>query len=186
MEPIGLGSVVSVGRVVAGDEVIEVGTGELARLEGEALVGSQIINPEFLGPRSLGRRLRSKKSSRRSRRSRAVAYRAAHPVRLEPAKSGHSGPRVRRQGWTITAAEFGALSPYLRGHISRFGAYATGELGRHPGAFNPELKEVDFTTPDLTAWAGLPKRRSTQPTSARLPHVAHPRHAVERTPPGRR
>jgi len=55
------------------------------------------------------------------------------------------------EGWTITAAELGALSPYLRGHISRFGAYATDELGRHPGAFNPVLKEVDFTTPGLAA-----------------------------------
>ncbi len=50
------------------------------------------------------------------------------------------------EGWTITADQLGALSPYLRGHISRFGAYATDELGRHPGAFNPVLKEVDFTT----------------------------------------
>jgi Tn3 transposase DDE domain len=55
------------------------------------------------------------------------------------------------EGWTITAAELGALSPYLRGHISRFGAYATDELGRRPGAFNPVLKEVDFTTPGLAA-----------------------------------
>ncbi len=55
------------------------------------------------------------------------------------------------EGWTITAAGLGALSPYLRGHISRFGAYATDELGRHPGAFNPVLKEVDFTTPGLAA-----------------------------------
>ncbi len=55
------------------------------------------------------------------------------------------------EGWTITAAELGALSPYLRGHISRFGAYATDELGRHPGAFNPVLKEVDFTTAGLAA-----------------------------------
>ncbi len=55
------------------------------------------------------------------------------------------------EGWTITAAEPGALSPYLRGHISRFGAYATDELGRRPGAFNPVLKEVDFTAPGLAA-----------------------------------
>ena len=55
------------------------------------------------------------------------------------------------EGWTITADQLGALSPYLRGHISRFGAYAADELGRHPGAFNPVLKEVDFTTPGLAA-----------------------------------
>jgi hypothetical protein len=50
------------------------------------------------------------------------------------------------EGWTVTADQLAALSPYLRGHITRFGAYATDELGRHPGAFNPVLKEVDFTT----------------------------------------
>ena len=43
----------------------------------------------------------------------------------------------------------GALSPYMRAHISRFGAYATDELTRPPEAFNPVLKEVDFTAP---AW----------------------------------
>jgi hypothetical protein len=55
------------------------------------------------------------------------------------------------EGWTITAAELGALSPYLRGHISRFGAYATDKLAHRPEAFNPVLKEVDFTTPGLAA-----------------------------------
>ena len=40
---------------------------------------------------------------------------------------------------------------YLRGHISRFGAYATDELGRHPEAFNPVLNEVDFTILGLAA-----------------------------------
>jgi hypothetical protein len=50
------------------------------------------------------------------------------------------------EGWTITAAELGALSPYLRGHISRFGTYATDELAHRPEVFNPVLKEVDFTT----------------------------------------
>jgi hypothetical protein len=39
----------------------------------------------------------------------------------------------------------------LRGCITRFGAYATGELGCHPEAFNPVLKEVDFTVVSLTA-----------------------------------
>ena len=55
------------------------------------------------------------------------------------------------EGWTVTADQLAALSPYLRGHISRFGAYATDELGRHPEAFNPVLKEVDFTTLGLVA-----------------------------------
>ena len=50
------------------------------------------------------------------------------------------------EGWAITAGQLGALSPYLRAHISRFGSYATDELGHRPQAFNPVLKEVDFTT----------------------------------------
>jgi TnpA family transposase len=48
-------------------------------------------------------------------------------------------------GWTITADQLAAPSPYLRSHISRFGAYATDELTHQPEAFNPVLKEVDFT-----------------------------------------
>ena len=55
------------------------------------------------------------------------------------------------EGWTITAAEHAALSPYLRAHISRFGAYAIDELTHRPEAFNPVLKEVDFTAVDLAA-----------------------------------
>ena len=55
------------------------------------------------------------------------------------------------EGWTITAAELAALSPYLRAHISRFGAYAIDELTHQPEAFNPVLKEVDFTAVDLAA-----------------------------------
>jgi len=55
------------------------------------------------------------------------------------------------EGWTITADQLGALSPYLRGHITRFGAYATDELTRQPEVFNPELKEVDFTVCGLAA-----------------------------------
>ncbi|HEX4811554.1 MAG TPA: transposase [Nonomuraea sp.] len=55
------------------------------------------------------------------------------------------------EGWTITADQLAALSPYLRVHISRFGAYATDELADQPEAFNPVLKEVDFTSVDLAA-----------------------------------
>lgn len=55
------------------------------------------------------------------------------------------------EGWIITADQLGALSPYLRAHITRFGAYATDELTRQPEAFNPELKEVDFTVCGLAA-----------------------------------
>jgi hypothetical protein len=39
----------------------------------------------------------------------------------------------------------------LRSHITRFGAYATDELAVIPAAFNPVLKEIDFTTLDLAA-----------------------------------
>jgi TnpA family transposase len=55
------------------------------------------------------------------------------------------------EGWTISADQLGALSPYLRAHITRFGAYATDELTCQPEAFNPELKEVDFTVCGLAA-----------------------------------
>ena len=55
------------------------------------------------------------------------------------------------EGWLITADQLGAMSPYLRAHISRFGAYATDDLTRQPEAFNPVFKEVDFTAPALAA-----------------------------------
>ena len=55
------------------------------------------------------------------------------------------------EGWLITADQLGAMSPYLRAHISRFGAYATDELTRQTEAFNPVLKEVDFTATALAA-----------------------------------
>nr|WP_255423093.1 transposase [Nocardiopsis sp. FIRDI 009] len=55
------------------------------------------------------------------------------------------------EGWTITAEELAALSPYLRAHISRFGAYATDVLGIEPEAFDPALDEIDFTVLDLAA-----------------------------------
>ena len=55
------------------------------------------------------------------------------------------------EGWTITADQLGALSPYLRAHINRFGAYATDDLARPPEAFNPVLKDVGFTAPGLAA-----------------------------------
>ncbi len=54
------------------------------------------------------------------------------------------------EGWTITADELGRISPYLRAHITRFGVYATEELGIEPEALNPVLDEVDFTV-DLAA-----------------------------------
>jgi hypothetical protein len=51
----------------------------------------------------------------------------------------------------VTADQLGAMSPYLRGHISRFGAYATDDLKHQPEAFNPVLREVDFTALGLAA-----------------------------------
>ncbi|TMQ91690.1 hypothetical protein ETD83_29770 [Actinomadura soli] len=55
------------------------------------------------------------------------------------------------EGWPITADQLAALSPYLRSHITRFGAYATDELAHKPAAFNPVLAEVDFSALDLAA-----------------------------------
>lgn len=55
------------------------------------------------------------------------------------------------EGWTITAAELAGLSPYIRSHITRFGAYATDVLGVEPEAFEAALDEVDFTVLDLAA-----------------------------------
>lgn len=46
--------------------------------------------------------------------------------------------------FTYLAEELGRISPYLRTHITRFGAYATDVLGIEPEAFTSELPEVDF------------------------------------------
>ncbi len=59
--------------------------------------------------------------------------------------------RLVAGGWLVTADQLGAMSPYLRSHISRFGVYATDDLNRQPKAFNPVLKEVDFTALGLAA-----------------------------------
>lgn len=50
------------------------------------------------------------------------------------------------EGWTSTADQGAALSPYLRAGISRFRAYVVGELTHPPGPFEPTLTEVDLTT----------------------------------------
>ncbi|MEU8108623.1 Tn3 family transposase [Nonomuraea muscovyensis] len=55
------------------------------------------------------------------------------------------------EGWRITTDQLGQIAPYLRAHISRFGAYATDDLRRQPDPFAPLLKEVDFTDVDLAA-----------------------------------
>ncbi|GLX02031.1 hypothetical protein [Microtetraspora sp. NBRC 16547] len=71
-----------------------------------------------------------------------------------------SHPRARKtgpachlvaEGRQIAADQLGQIAPYLRAHISRFGAYATDELRREPDPFDPLLKEVDFTAIDLAA-----------------------------------
>ena len=99
------------------------------------------------------------------RRERRVLTRVSRAAwRLEQAERERTWALVsaRAEGISIrTLAAAAGLSPSrvhqlvaaadLRGHISRFGAYATDELGRHPGAFNPVLKEVDFTTSGLAA-----------------------------------
>ena len=55
------------------------------------------------------------------------------------------------EGWTIAADQIAALSPYLRSHITRLGAYTTDELALRHAAFNRVLKEVGFTALDLAA-----------------------------------
>ncbi|MEV0590412.1 DUF4158 domain-containing protein [Nonomuraea cavernae] len=55
------------------------------------------------------------------------------------------------EGWQITADQLGQVAPYLRAHISRFGAYATEDLRRQPDPFDPLLKEIDFADVDLAA-----------------------------------
>ncbi|MGH3547749.1 MAG: Tn3 family transposase [Pseudonocardiaceae bacterium] len=55
------------------------------------------------------------------------------------------------EGWQITAEDLAGLSPYLVGHIRRFGAYATDELHIPPDAFDPALTEVDFDAESAAA-----------------------------------
>ncbi|MFD0662317.1 Tn3 family transposase [Thermocatellispora tengchongensis] len=55
------------------------------------------------------------------------------------------------EGWSITADQLGRMAPYLRAHISRFGAYATDDLRHRPDPFDPLLKEVDFADVELAA-----------------------------------
>jgi len=49
-EALGLGAFVAVGGVVGGDEVVEVGAGELAFFEREAVVGAEIVDPFDICP----------------------------------------------------------------------------------------------------------------------------------------
>ncbi|WP_406486631.1 Tn3 family transposase [Streptomyces sp. NBC_01563] len=64
--------------------------------------------------------------------------------------------QLLEEGWTIEPEDLAHISPYLTGHINRFGEYSTHELGIQPEAYDPKL-DVDFTQlrdQDLTA-AGL-------------------------------
>ncbi|MGY1583802.1 Tn3 family transposase [Streptomyces sp. MN13] len=46
---------------------------------------------------------------------------------------------LQAEGWQITREDLAAISPYLTGHIMRFGTYATTELTVRPDAFDPHL-----------------------------------------------
>ena len=48
VEPLGLVAGVAILRVIAGDEIVQVGALESIGLEREVLVGAQIVNPELL------------------------------------------------------------------------------------------------------------------------------------------
>ena len=54
LEALGLLAAVAVCWVVAGGEVVEVGSGEGVLLEGEVLVGAQVIDPQLAGLGGLG------------------------------------------------------------------------------------------------------------------------------------
>jgi hypothetical protein len=57
LEAFGLGALVAVRGVVAGNKFVEVRTLQLVFLQGEVLVGPKIINPQLIGPCSFLRRL---------------------------------------------------------------------------------------------------------------------------------
>ncbi|MFJ9588660.1 Tn3 family transposase [Streptomyces acidicola] len=52
--------------------------------------------------------------------------------------------QLLEEGWEIDPEELARISPYLTGHINRFGEYSTHELGIQPEAYDPKL-DVDFT-----------------------------------------
>lgn len=49
------------------------------------------------------------------------------------------------EGRQLTSGRLSQTAPFLRAHISRFGAYATDDLRRRPDPLDPLLKEADFT-----------------------------------------
>ena len=54
LEALGLLALVAVLGAVAGHEVVEIGSGERVLLEGEVLLGTQVVDPQLLGPGLLG------------------------------------------------------------------------------------------------------------------------------------
>ena len=52
------------------------------------------------------------------------------------------------EGWLITADQLGAMPPYLRGHISRFGAYATDDVARNEERSYLLMYLREFAGPD--------------------------------------
>jgi len=46
MEPLSLGPLVAIRGVIAADEVVEIGAGEGVRLQGEVLIGAEIVDPK--------------------------------------------------------------------------------------------------------------------------------------------
>ncbi|MFD3423762.1 Tn3 family transposase [Streptomyces decoyicus] len=52
--------------------------------------------------------------------------------------------QLLEERWEIDPEDLAHISPYLTGHINRFGEYSTHELGIRPEAYDPKL-DVDFT-----------------------------------------
>ncbi len=72
---------VPVGRVVTGHELIQVAAAERVLLEGEVLVGAQVVDPQRLGPGPPSPPRRALRSQDRRRRERAASvHRAAGDV----------------------------------------------------------------------------------------------------------
>ena len=51
VEAVGLLALASIGWIIAGHEVVEVGAVQGVGLQGEALAGTQVVYPQVLGPR---------------------------------------------------------------------------------------------------------------------------------------
>lgn len=60
--------------------------------------------------------------------------------------------QLHEEGWEIDPEGLAYISPYLTGHIKRFGEYSIHELGIQPEAYETKL-DVDFAPlrEDLTA-----------------------------------